>query len=111
MHRAASQQTPVSARLNLTPMIDMVFILLIFFVVTSSFVKESGVDVSRPTAQTASRQDQASIIVAIPLALLHTFVSGQSNRVLQSLDERSAELLARRVEEAERSRGGSGGGG
>lgn len=65
MHRAASSQLPVSARLNLTPMIDMVFILLIFFVVTSSFVKESGVEVSRPEAQTAIRQDRANIVVAV----------------------------------------------
>jgi biopolymer transport protein ExbD len=64
MERAA-QQSPVSARLNLTPMIDMVFILLIFFVVTSSFVKEAGVEVSQPEAETASPQERASIIIAV----------------------------------------------
>jgi biopolymer transport protein ExbD len=42
-----------------------VFILLIFFVVTSSFVKESGIDVQRPTAHTAVRKERGNIIVAI----------------------------------------------
>jgi len=50
---------------NLTPMIDMVFILLIFFVVTSSFVKEAGIEVTRPSAETAVRQERASILVAV----------------------------------------------
>ncbi len=54
-----------SAVVNLTPLVDMVFILLIFFMVTSSFVKESGVEVSRPSAQTAVRQEHASIVVAV----------------------------------------------
>ncbi len=51
--------------INLTPMLDIVFIMLIFFVVTSSFVKESGVDVSRPSASTAVRKQQGNIMVAI----------------------------------------------
>ena len=38
---------------DLTPMLDVVFIMLIFFIVTTSFVKESGIDVNRPTASTA----------------------------------------------------------
>ena len=42
-----------SVTLNLTPLIDMVFILLIFFMVTSSFVKETGVKIKRPGAETA----------------------------------------------------------
>jgi len=51
--------------LNLTPMLDIVFIMLIFFVVTTSFVKESGLEVNRPTAQTAERRDQGNILIAI----------------------------------------------
>ena len=51
--------------INMTPLIDMVFIILIFFIVTSSFVKEAGVDVKRPSAKSAVRQEQASILVAI----------------------------------------------
>lgn len=53
------------AGLNVTPLIDMVFILLIFFAVNSSFVKETGVEVDRPIAQTAERQDQAGILIAV----------------------------------------------
>ena len=44
--------------INITPMLDIVFIILIFFVVTASFVKESGVDVSRPSASTAERKER-----------------------------------------------------
>lgn len=53
------------SEINLTPMLDVVFIMLIFFVVTTSFVKESGVEVNRPSANTAQRQEQANILVAI----------------------------------------------
>lgn len=53
------------AAINLTPMLDIVFIMLIFFIVTTSFVKESGVDISRPTAETAERQERGNILVAI----------------------------------------------
>jgi biopolymer transport protein ExbD len=65
IRRQASQSAPISARLNMTPLVDMVFILLIFFVVTSSFVKESGVDVSRPEAETASTRERANIVIAV----------------------------------------------
>ena len=54
-----------SADIDMTPMLDIVFIMLIFFIVTTSFVKESGIDVNRPTAQTATRKEQGNIIVAI----------------------------------------------
>jgi biopolymer transport protein ExbD len=49
----------------MTPMLDVVFIMLIFFIVTASFVKEAGVDVSRPPAQTAINKDKGNILVAI----------------------------------------------
>ncbi len=51
--------------INMTPLIDMVFIILIFFLVTSSFVKESGVDIKRPNAQSAQRQEQGNIVIAV----------------------------------------------
>ncbi|MEJ2423827.1 MAG: biopolymer transporter ExbD [Candidatus Thiodiazotropha sp.] len=51
--------------INLTPLIDMVFILLIFFMVTSSFVKETGVEVDRPSAATAQVKPQAAILIAV----------------------------------------------
>lgn len=50
---------------DMTPMLDIVFILLIFFIVTSTFVKESGIDVNKPGAVTAERKERASILVAI----------------------------------------------
>jgi biopolymer transport protein ExbD len=53
------------ANIDMTPMLDVVFIMLIFFIVTASFVKESGIDVNRPEASTAVKKDKASILVAI----------------------------------------------
>ncbi|MFK8067056.1 MAG: ExbD/TolR family protein [Gammaproteobacteria bacterium] len=64
MRRSHTDQATSSAEVNLTPLIDMVFILLIFFIVTSSFVKESGIEVNRPSAKTAERQERANIIIA-----------------------------------------------
>ncbi len=58
---SASEETGV----DLTPMLDVVFIMLIFFIVTTSFVKESGIDVSRPSAATAEKKNKASIFVGI----------------------------------------------
>ena len=54
-----------STDIDMTPMLDIVFIMLIFFIVTTSFVKESGIDVNRPTAQTAERKERGHIIVSI----------------------------------------------
>jgi biopolymer transport protein ExbD len=51
--------------INVTPMLDVVFIMLIFFIVTASFVKESGIDVNRPEAETATKQQKANILVGI----------------------------------------------
>lgn len=51
--------------INMTPMIDMVFILLIFFIVTTSFVKETGINVSRPSAQTSERKERGNILIAV----------------------------------------------
>ncbi len=53
------------AEIDLTPMLDVVFIMLIFFIVTASFVKETGIDVNRPEAETAQRQDQVQILIAV----------------------------------------------
>jgi biopolymer transport protein ExbD len=51
--------------INLTPMLDVTFIMLIFFIVTASFVKEAGIDVNRPGASTAERKERGNILVAI----------------------------------------------
>ena len=53
------------SQIELTPMLDVVFIMLIFFIVTTSFVKESGIEVSRPNAASAKKQERASIFIAI----------------------------------------------
>jgi biopolymer transport protein ExbD len=51
--------------MNITPLIDMVFILLIFFAVNASFVKEAGVEIERPSARSAVTQEQANIMIAV----------------------------------------------
>lgn len=53
------------AAIDLTPMLDVVFIMLIFFIVTASFVKEAGIDVNRPEAATAVKKERANILIAI----------------------------------------------
>ncbi len=53
------------SELDITPMLDIVFIMLIFFIVTTSFVKEAGIEVNTPSASSAVSQDKASIFVAI----------------------------------------------
>ena len=51
--------------IDITPMLDVVFIMLIFFIVTATFIKESGIDIDKPSAATAVVQEKASILVAI----------------------------------------------
>jgi biopolymer transport protein ExbD len=51
--------------INLTPMLDVVFIMLIFFIVTATFIKQAGVDVYRPDALTAEQKPTVSVLVAI----------------------------------------------
>ena len=53
------------SEVNLMPMLDVVFIMLIFFIVTASFVKEAGIEVNRPNAVTAERKEKGNILVAI----------------------------------------------
>ncbi len=50
---------------DLTPMLDVVFIMLIFFIVTATFIKETGVEVNRPDANTADQKDNTTVLVAI----------------------------------------------
>jgi biopolymer transport protein ExbD len=54
-----------AGEIDLTPMLDVVFILLIFFIVTSVFVKEAGYDVNRPVATTAQQIDVEPILIAV----------------------------------------------
>jgi biopolymer transport protein ExbD len=63
--RRRRQKSNDDVGVDLTPMLDVVFIMLIFFIVTTSFVKESGLDVNRPEAATAERKERGNILVAI----------------------------------------------
>ena len=65
MRRKRLQDVEEEIDLNITPMLDVVFIILIFFVVSTSFVKESGVDVSRPSASTTERKQRGNIMIGI----------------------------------------------
>lgn len=58
-------QAEDDSNFDMTPMLDIVFIMLIFFIVTTSFTKESGVDVNRPTASTAVKSAHGNILIAI----------------------------------------------
>ena len=58
-------QEEESEEINLTPMLDVVFIMLIFFIVTATFIKEAGIQVDRPDTFTADTQDDAAILIAI----------------------------------------------
>jgi biopolymer transport protein ExbD len=51
--------------INLTPMLDVVFIMLIFFIVTATFIKQAGIEVMRPEALTAEQKPTVSVLVAI----------------------------------------------
>lgn len=55
----------VAGEIDLTPMLDVVFILLIFFIVTSVFVTEAGIDVSKPEASTAEARSKDLILIAV----------------------------------------------
>ena len=60
--RKRSRRKDDEAQINITPMLDIVFIMLIFFIVTTSFVSEFGVDVNRPTNAPIEQQEQSEII-------------------------------------------------
>jgi biopolymer transport protein ExbD len=87
---AARRSARSAPELNMAPLIDMVFILLIFFLVTTSFVKETGIDVSRPTAATAVSQSKAAILIGIDA----------SNRVFIDHREVDARAVRANVERA-----------
>ncbi len=65
---AEQLQEEEEVEINLTPMLDVVFIMLIFFIVTAVFVKDPGIEISRPEAATAFAPDMASIFIAVTAA-------------------------------------------
>jgi biopolymer transport protein ExbD len=60
-----NQYEDEESSVDITPMLDVVFIMLIFFIVTATFIKEAGIDVDKPSAATAIVQEKASILIAI----------------------------------------------
>jgi biopolymer transport protein ExbD len=65
MRRTNKAVAEDEAQIDLTPMLDVVFIMLIFFIVTASFIKESGIEVNRPEASTSQPKENVNILVAI----------------------------------------------
>lgn len=65
MRRKRRSEEQDSAQIDMTSMMDVVFIMLIFFIVTTSFVKEAGIEVNRPTAASAERQERGNIMIAV----------------------------------------------
>jgi len=66
MRKIAKQQEPDGAEIDLTPMLDVVFIMLIFFIVVASFVKEAVIEVNRPDDnQQSDPNDAVSILVEV----------------------------------------------
>lgn len=65
LQRRFSGESEQSSEINISPLIDMVFILLIFFIVTTVFVEETGVEVNKPDAASALDLDKNSIQIAI----------------------------------------------
>lgn len=67
MRRGFSNMSAPSeeGEIDITPMLDVVFIMLIFFIVTASFVKETGIEVNRPDASTSQAKPRANILIAI----------------------------------------------
>ena len=73
--RARLRRERKPAQVDMAPMLDMVFILLIFFLVTTTFVRESGVEVNRPAALTAEETRQSGLRLGIN-AVGHIYVDG-----------------------------------
>ena len=66
MRRAPiSQAVAEEEEINITQMLDVVFILLIFFIVTANFIKEPGLEVNRPDSETAEPTENAAILIAV----------------------------------------------
>ena len=84
--RGGTERTEI----NMGPLVDMVFLLLIFFVVTTSFVKETGIDVQRSTAATAERKERGNIMLGIS-------ADGQVYMEGKRIDVRSVRALMERA--------------
>jgi len=85
--------------IDLTPMLDVVFIMLIFFIVTASFIKETGIEINRPDAKTYDKKHKSTILIAITA----------ENEVWINKNKVDARLVRNRIEQlrAENPKGGA----
>lgn len=65
MRKLVKKQEDEGAEIDLTPMLDVVFIMLIFFIVVASFIKEAGIEINRPDNTNSDPSDASSILVRI----------------------------------------------
>ena len=65
MARKRKRSPEEESDINITPMLDIVFIMLIFFIVTTSFVKETGIDPKRPVAETSAAKPRGNILIGV----------------------------------------------
>ncbi|MBT8148705.1 MAG: biopolymer transporter ExbD [Gammaproteobacteria bacterium] len=87
---AASKASEEGSEIDLTPMLDVVFIMLIFFIVTAVFIKEPGVTVKRPTTLEREAIKNQSVLVAI----------NEKNEIWidrKKVDERSVKSVIERI--------------
>ncbi|ABW67540.1 ExbD/TolR family protein [Desulfosudis oleivorans] len=87
---AARRAGKRGVELNMAPLIDMIFILLIFFLVTTSFVQETGLDIDKPSAATAVVRESADLVIGIT----------RENRIFMGRREIDADRLRLAVERA-----------
>ncbi|MDY6830829.1 MAG: biopolymer transporter ExbD [Thermodesulfobacteriota bacterium] len=87
---AARRAGKKGVELNMAPLIDMIFILLIFFLVTTSFVQETGLDIDKPSAATAVVRESADLVIGIT----------RENRIFMGRREIDADRLGLAVERA-----------
>ena len=96
---ALSEQAERGVDVNMSPLIDCVFLLLIFFIVTTVFVEEAGVDIQKPRAATAQEMDKHSIMIALTADGQVVFggreigVSGVRGVVARQLRDRDAPVI------------------
>ena len=91
MRRIGKQKEEEGAEIDLTPMLDVVFIMLIFFIVVASFLKEAGVEVTRPdNNQPDDPNDAVSIVFEVA-------ADGQIYLENRRVDERAVRAVAQRI--------------
>ena len=97
--RSVLETTESETEINLSPMIDCIFILLIFFIVTTVFVEEPGIEIFEPDATVDARLEKNSIIVAVSADSRIVYggkemsVAGVGARVRQLLSENSLPVI------------------